>query len=120
MHLVTFYIDGRKRAGWTNIFAMAATNAFLCIYGRHFVLAAFDFYHYDSAGRAMAFAVAAAYAVAQHYAVFLDPYGMANLHSGFVFGFIELNGACGADVGASVAGGRAVAEVELHLRLHEV
>lgn len=120
MTLMTFYVDGRKRSGWTNVFAMAAADAFLCIYGRHFVLAAFDFYHYDSAGGAVPLTVAAADLVAEHYAVFFDPHGMTDLYGSFILGLVEMNSSCRAYVGTSVAGGRAVAEVELHLRLHEV
>lgn len=90
MTLMTFYVDGRKRSGWTNVFAMAAADAFFCIYGRHFVLAAFYFYHDNGAGGAVPLTVAAADLVAEHYAVFFDPHGMTDLYGCFIFGFVEM------------------------------
>ena len=119
VRLVAFHIDSREWARRTNVFAVSASDAFLSIYGGYLMFGISRFYHDDSAGRAVALAVAAADAIAQHHAVVFDPHGMTNLNSGFVSRLVEMDSACGTHIGASMAGGRAVTEVERHLGLHE-
>ena len=119
VRLVSFHIDSREWPRWTDVFAVSASDAFLGVDGRQFMRSISRFYHDDSAGRAVALAVAAADAIAQHHAVVFDPHGMTNLNSGFVSRLVEMDSACGTHIGASMAGGRAVTEVERHLGLHE-
>ena len=119
VRLVAFHIDSREWARRTNVFAVSASDAFLSIYGGYLMFGISRFYHDDSAGRAVALAVAAADAIAQHHAVVFDPHGMTNLNSGFVSRLVEMDSASGTHISAGMAGGRAVTEVERHLRLHE-
>ena len=119
VRLVAFYVDSREWARRTNVFAVSASDAFLSIYGGYLMFGISRFYHDDSAGRAVALAVAAADAIAQHHAVVFDPHGMTNLNSGFVSRLVAMDSASGTHIGASMAGGRAVTEVERHLGLHE-
>ena len=119
VRLVAFHIDSREWARRTNVFAVSASDAFLSIYGGYLMFGISRFYHDDSAGRAVALAVAAADAIAQHHAVVFDPHGMTNLNSGFVSRLVEMDSASGTHIGAGVASGRAVTEVKCHLRLHE-
>ena len=119
VRLVAFHIDSREWTRRTNVFAVSASDAFLSIYGGYLMFGISRFYHDDSAGRAVALAVAATDAIAQHHAVVFDPHGMTNLNSGFVSRLVEMDSACGTHIGASMAGGRAVTEVERHLGLHE-
>ena len=119
VRLVSFHIDSREWPRWTDVFAVSASDAFLGIYGGYLMFGISRFYHDDSAGRAVALAVAATDAIAQHHAVVFDPHGMTNLNSGFVSRLVEMDSACGTHIGASMAGGRAVTEVERHLGLHE-
>ena len=119
VRLVAFHIDSREWPRWTDVFAVSASDAFLGIYGGYLMFGISRFYHDDSAGRAVALAVAATDAVAQHHAVVFDPHGMTNLNSGFVSRLVEMDSACGTHIGASMAGGRAVTEVERHLWLHK-
>ena len=119
VRLVAFHIDSREWPRWTDVFAVSASDAFLSIYGGYLMFGISRFYHDDSAGRAVALAVAAADAIAQHHAVVFDPHGMTNLNSGFVSRLVEMDSACGTHIGASMAGGRAVTEVERHLGLHK-
>ena len=119
VRLVAFYVDSREWARRTNVFAVSASDAFLSIYGGSLMFGISRFYHDDSAGRAVTLAVAATDAIAQHHAVVFDPHGMTNLNSGFVSRLVEMDSASGTHIGASMAGGRAVTEVERHLGLHE-
>ena len=119
VRLVAFHIDSREWARWTDVFAVSASDAFLGIYGGYLMFGISRFYHDDSAGRAVALAVAAADAIAQHHAVVFDPHGMTNLDSSFVSRLVEMDSASGTHIGAGVASGRAVTEVKCHLRLHE-
>ena len=119
VRLVAFHIDSREWTRWTDVFAVSASDAFLGIYGGYLMFGISRFYHDDSAGRAVALAVAAADAIPQHHAVVFDPHGMTNLNSSFVSRLVEMDSACGTHIGASMAGGRAVTEVERHLGLHE-
>ena len=119
VRLVSFHIDSREWPRWTDVFAVSASDAFLGVDSRHFMRSISRFYHDDSAGRAVTLAVAATDAIAQHHAVVFDPHGMTNLNSGFVSRLVEMDSACGTHIGACMAGGRAVTEVERHLRLHE-
>ena len=117
--LMAFHIDSREWTRRTNVFAVSASDAFLGIYGGYLMFGISRFYHDDSAGRAVALAVAAADAITQYHAVFFDPDGMAYLNSRFICRLVEPNSASGTHVGAGVASGRAVTEVKCHLRLHE-
>ena len=119
VRLVAFHIDSREWTRWTDVFAVSASDAFLGVDGRHFMRSISRFYHDDSAGRAVTLAVAATDAIAQHHAVVFDPHGMTNLNSGFVSRLVEMDSARGTHIGASMAGGRAVTEVERHLGLHK-
>ena len=119
VRLVAFHIDSREWARRTNVFAVSASDAFLSIYGGYLMFGISRFYHDDSAGRAVALAVAATDAIAQHHAVVFDPHGMTNLNSGFVSRLVEMDSASGTHISAGMAGGRAVTEVERHLGLHE-
>ena len=119
VRLVAFHIDSREWTRRTNVFAVSASDAFLSIYGGYLMFGISRFYHDDSAGRAVALAVAAADAIAQHHAVVFDPHGMTNLDSSFVSRLVEMDSASGTHIGAGVASGRAVTEVERHLWLHK-
>ena len=119
VRLVSFHIDSREWPRWTDVFAVSASDAFLGVDSRHFMRSISRFYHDDSAGRAVALAVAATDAIAQHHAVVFDPHGMTNLDSSFVSRLVEMDSASGTHIGASMAGGRAVTEVERHLWLHK-
>ena len=117
--LMAFHIDSREWARWTDVFAVSASDAFLGVDSRHFMRSISRFYHDDSAGRAVALAVAAADAIAQHHAVVFDPHGMTNLNSRFICRLVEMDSASGTHIGAGVASGRAVTELERHLWLHK-
>ena len=119
VRLVSFHIDSREWPRWTDVFAVSASDAFLGVDSRHFMRSISRFYHDDSAGRAVTLAVAATDAIAQHHAVVFDPHSMAYLNSRFIFRLVEPNSASGTHIGASMAGGRAVTEVERHLGLHK-
>ena len=119
VRLVAFHIDSREWARRTNVFAVSASDAFLGIYGGYLMFGISRFYHDDSAGRAMPLAIAATDPITQYHAVFFDPHGMTNLDSSFVSRLVEPNSASGTHIGAGVASGRAVTEVERHLWLHE-
>ena len=119
VRLVAFHIDSREWPRWTDVFAVSASDAFLGIYGGYLMFGISRFYHDDSAGRAVALAVAAADAIAQYHAVVFDPHGMTNLDSSFVSRLVEMDSASGTHIGAGVASGRAVTEVERHLWLHK-
>ena len=58
VRLVSFHIDSREWARRTNVFAVSASDAFLGVDSRHFMRSISRFYHDDSAGRAVASAVA--------------------------------------------------------------
>ena len=119
VRLVAFYVDGRERTRRTDVFAVSASDAFLGVDGRHFMFRIRCFYHDDCTCGAMPLAVAAADAIAQYHAVVFDPHGMPNLNSSFVSRLVEPDSSRRAHVGAGMAGGRAVAEVERHLGLHK-
>lgn len=117
--LVAFHIDSREWTRWTDVFAVSASDAFLGIYGGYLMFGISRFYHDDSAGRAMPLAIAATDPITQYHAVFFDPDGMAYLNSRFICRLVEPNSASGTHIGAGVASGRAVTELERHLWLHK-
>ena len=119
MRLVAFHIDSREWARRTNVFAVSASDAFLGIYGGYLMFGISRFYHDDGSSGAMALAVAATDPITQYHAVFFDPHGMTNLNSRFICRLVEPNSASGTHIGAGVASGRAVTELERHLWLHK-
>ena len=64
--------------------------------------------------------VAATDAVGEHYAIFLDPYGMTYMDVGFFLTGYGLDGTGGADLAATGAFGATVTALKRHHRLHEV
>ena len=82
MHFVSLYIDSAMRTSRTQIFTGTATDTASLVdsgnVGR-FVILRVARYHLDSTCRTVAGTIAAFYTIGQYYAVFLDPYGMANL-----------------------------------------
>ena len=84
MHFIPLHINCTKRSGRAEVFAGTAADAFVLIHGRdlHRAVWAFIVDHRDGTRRALARAVAAADAVGEHHAVFLDPHGMAHMLHG--------------------------------------
>ena len=122
MRVIPFNIDRTKRPCGAEVLAGAAADTFVLVNGRHLHCAvrAFVVDHLDGTSGAVAGTVAAADAVGQHHAVFLDPYGMTDMLYGFLFSCDGLDGTCGAHLAASCAFGTAVAALERHRGLHEV
>ena len=119
VRLVAFHIDSREWPRWTDVFAVSASDAFLGIYGGYLMFGISRFYHDDGSSGAMPLAIAATDPITQYHAVFFDPDGMAYLNSRFICRLVEMDSASGTHIGAGVASGRAVTELERHLWLHK-
>ena len=118
VHFIPLYINRAKRSGRTEVFAGTTADAFVLVHGRH--LMAFIVYHLDGTRRAVAGTVAAADAVGEHHAVFLNPYGMTHMDTGLFLTCDGLDGTGGADLAATRAFGATVAALKRHRGLHEV
>lgn len=122
MHLIPFHINCAERSGRAEVFAGAAADAFVLVHGRHLhrAVRAFVVYHLDGTRGAVAGAVAAADAVGEHHAVFLNPYGMTHMDTGLFLTCDGLDGTGRADLAASRAFRATVAALKRHRGLHEV
>ena len=122
VHFITFHVNRAKRSGGAEVLAGATADAFVLVNGRHLYLAiwAFIVYHLDGTSGAMTCTVAATDAVGEHYAIFLDPYGVTHVDVGLFLTGNGLDGTGGADLAATGAFGATVTALKRHHRLHEV
>ena len=122
MHLMSFDIDGAERPCRTHILTGAAANAHRIVHsrnhGRGFVVGIAG-NHHDGSNGAVTRTVAAVYAIGQHYAVFLNPYGMPNDHRGLLGHRNGFDGTRRANTGALDTFGTAGAALKAELGLHE-
>ena len=122
MHFIPFHINCAKRSGRAEVLAGTAADAFVLVHGRHLHLAVrtFVIHHLDSSSGAVACTVAAADAVGEHYAIFLDPYGMTHVDVSLFLTGNGLDGTGRADLAAAGAFGAAIAVLKRHRGLHEM
>ena len=122
VHFVSFHVNCAERSGRAEVLAGTAADAFVLVHGRHLHLAvrAFVVHHLDGTSGAMTCTVAATDAVGEHYAIFLDPYGVTHVDVGLFLTGNGLDGTGGADLAATGAFGATVTTLKRHHRLHEV
>ena len=122
VHFISFHVNCAKRSGRAEVFAGAAADAFVLVYGRHFHLAvrAFVVHHLNGTCGAVACAVAATHTVGQYDAIIFNPNGMTHMDASLLFPCNRFDGTSGADLAASRAFGTAIAALKRHRGLHEV
>ena len=86
MNFATFYIDCAERSSRAEVFACAATDAFLSVDHRYLATVIFlRLYHHDGSRRAMALAVATFDAIGRYDTVFLHPHSIADTDRSLLF-----------------------------------
>ena len=102
MGYISFHINRTERTGGAKMLTRAAADAFVFIHGGNFhsAVRAFIINHLDGSRRAMAGAIAATDAIAQHYAILLDPHGMTGMDGGLFLTGNGLDGTSGANLAA--------------------
>jgi hypothetical protein len=77
----SFDINSSDRAGRTKVFASSTTDTFVGVDDRNLTtIVFFRLYHHDSSRRAMTRTIATLHRVCRYDAVFLYPYGIADLN----------------------------------------
>ena len=122
VHFIPFHINCAERSGRAEVLAGTAAYALVLVNSRnlHCAVRAFVVYHLDSSCRAVTCAVAAADAIGEHYAIFLDPNGVTHVDVGLFLTGNGLDGTGRADLAAAGAFGTAIAALKRHRGLHEV
>ena len=116
---MAFHIDGAEWPHGAQVFAGAAANALFGIDRHQSMMIAFTGGHYlDGTDGTVAGAITAVAAIVCE-AVFLNPYGMANLDGGLFHRRNAFNGSCRAYFRTTRAFGTAVAALVRHFGLHQ-